>query len=163
MKYSGKVWKFGANVDTDQIIPSQYLVLPDLQEMAKHALEPLKSDFAEKYQAGEIVVAGDNFGCGSSREQAVQVLKELGVKVIIAPSFARIFFRNSINLGVLVLEIKDADHFRQDDKIEVDLASSLVRNLTQGREYKIPPLSEFLREILSCGGLVEYLKAKGRV
>ena len=117
MIFTGKSFTFGDNVDTDQILPSQYLVLPTIKEMSKHAMEPLSPDFTQKYRSGDIIIAGHNFGCGSSREQAPAVLKELGVQVIIAKDFARIFFRNCINIGILLIELKETDELQAGEVI----------------------------------------------
>lgn len=154
MIFKGKVFKFENNVDTDQILPSQYLVLPSIKEMSKHAMEPLAPDFYEKYQAGDIIVAGRNFGCGSSREQAPAVLKELGVRVIIAEDFARIFFRNCINIGILLIELSETDKFKPGDRLEVDTDKSVIYHRNQ--EYPFTPLSDFLKNIINKGGLVNY-------
>jgi 3-isopropylmalate/(R)-2-methylmalate dehydratase small subunit len=155
-----KVWKFGDNVDTDQIIPSQYLVLPSMKEMAQHTLEPLAPQFAQQYKAGELLVGGHNFGCGSSREQAPTVLKELGVKVIIAQSFARIFFRNCINLGVLLIELPKANELEQGHEVKIDYTHAKIINKTTKKEYEMVPMSDFFKKIVNSGGLVDYLKNK---
>ncbi len=155
MIIEGKIWKFGNDIDTDQIIPTQYLTLPTLSEMAKYAMEPQDPEFAGNFKMGDIIVGGKNFGCGSSREQAPAVLKELGVKVIIAESFARIFFRNCINLGILLIEIKDTSSFKQGDTASINTEKSLVEY--NGSSFGIVPLSDFLKEIISKGGLANYI------
>ena len=123
-----KVWKFNHNVDTDQIIPSQYLLLPTIEEMKAYTFEPLIKDFAKQVQPGDVIIAGENFGCGSSREQAPRVLKELGVRAVIAGSFARIFFRNAINIGLPAIICKEAyDRVKQDDVVELDMSEGLLK------------------------------------
>jgi 3-isopropylmalate/(R)-2-methylmalate dehydratase small subunit len=158
MKIEEKIWKFGDNIDTDQIIPTQYLTLASLKEMAKFTMEPTRKEFAQEYKAGNIVVGGKNFGCGSSREQAPSVLKELGVKIVIAESFARIFFRNSINLGILLIELESTKDFQDKDIVIIDIDNSEVINKTKNKTFKIIPISDFLKEIIQKGGLVNYLK-----
>lgn len=151
-----KVWKFGNNVDTDQIIPSQYLLLPTIDEMKTHAFEPLVSSFAEVVKEGDVIVAGENFGCGSSREQAPRVLKELGIKAVIAGSFARIFFRNAINIGLPVIICKTAyEVIDQDDLIELNLVEGLIK--TDAGNLDCTRLPEYMQSILSQGGLLELL------
>ncbi|MCJ7773778.1 MAG: 3-isopropylmalate dehydratase small subunit [Desulfobacterales bacterium] len=158
MIFKGKSFTFGDNVDTDQILPSQYLVLPTIKEMSKHAMEPLSPDFSQKYRSGDIIVAGHNFGCGSSREQAPAVLKELGVQVIIAKDFARIFFRNCINIGILLIELSDTDNFKTGDTIIVDTDQSIISH--NNKEYTFIPLTDFLKNIINKGGLVNYFVKK---
>lgn len=157
MKYSGNAWKFGNDIDTDQIIPSQYLVKETIKEMSRFAMEPQNPNFANEFQEGDIILGGKNFGCGSSREQAPAVLKELGCRVIIAKSFARIFFRNCINLGLLLIEL-DTKDFGDGDEIEVDTDKSVVMNKTKHKQYDFVPMSDFLKEIVDKGGLVNYIK-----
>ncbi|MDR0767826.1 MAG: 3-isopropylmalate dehydratase small subunit [Methanosarcinales archaeon] len=158
-KFKGKVWKFGDNIDTDVIIPGKYLRTTDMQVFADHAMEGIDPDFSKNVQKGDIIVAGDNFGCGSSREQAPLALKYAGVSCIIAKYFARIFFRNAINVGLLIIE---ADVEAEDgDIVEVDLESSLIHVSPQGspeniREYPTGKLPDFLLEILNDGGLVAH-------
>lgn len=151
-----KVWKFEHNVDTDQIIPSQYLLLPSIDEMKAYAFEPLIKEFAGQVQAGDVIVAGENFGCGSSREQAPRVLKELGVKAVIAGSFARIFFRNAINIGLPAIICKEAyDAIQQGDVVELDLAEGTIKIGDRTLECtKLPP---YMQKILNEGGLIEFL------
>ncbi|HOA42425.1 MAG TPA: 3-isopropylmalate dehydratase small subunit [Bacillota bacterium] len=151
-----KVWKFNHNVDTDQIIPSQYLLLPTIEEMKAYTFEPLIKDFAKQVQPGDVIIAGENFGCGSSREQAPRVLKELGVRAVIAGSFARIFFRNAINIGLPAIICKEAyDKVKQDDVVELDMSEGLLKigdeTLTCTR------LPEYMQTILNAGGLIEFL------
>jgi len=155
-KISGKVWKFGRNVDTDQIIPAEYLVTGDAEELAKHAFEKVRADFAGKVKAGDIIVADENFGCGSSREHAPRALIGAGVACVIAKSFARIFFRNSINIGLPLVE---CDVQAEDgDDVEVDFQSGIVFNKTKGESYAFKPLPPFLLKLIESGGLVEYVK-----
>lgn len=151
------IWKFDNDIDTDQIIPTQYLTLPSLKDMSSHTLEPQNPHFASNYKAGEIIVGGKNFGCGSSREQAPLVLKELGVKIIIAQSFARIFFRNCINLGILLIEIPDTSNFKTGELIQIDLENANIS--TSSSKYSFVPLSDFLTNILNKNGLVGYLQS----
>ena len=160
MKIVGRCWVFGDNIDTDVILPTQYLLLPDVKSMSKYAFEPLRPNFSREVKKGDIIVAGKNFGCGSSREQAPAVLKELGVAAIVAKSFARIFYRNAINVGLPVL-IVDTDPIESGDELEVDLGSGIVRDLTKGIELKAKPLPDFMLKILKAGGLVEYVKIYG--
>ncbi len=152
----GRVWRFGANVDTDQIIPAEYLVTADPKELAKHAFEKVKPEFAQRVRAGDIIVADENFGCGSSREHAPRALMGAGIGVVIAKSFARIFFRNSINIGLPLIEASvDAG---EGDELEVDFSEGIIRNLSTGKEYSFKPLPEFLLNLLESGGLVEYTR-----
>ena len=158
----GKVWKFGDNVDTDQIIPARYLNTSDPYELAKHVMEDSEHpDFAQKHQEGDIIVAGRNFGSGSSREHAPIAIKYSGVPVVIAKSFARIFFRNAINIGLPIVEAPEAvDEINQGDEVEVDLEKGIIKNLTTGKEYTATKFPEELQAILRAGGLMEYAKEK---
>jgi 3-isopropylmalate/(R)-2-methylmalate dehydratase small subunit len=152
----GRVWKFPSNVDTDQIIPAEYLTTGDPLELAKHSFEKVRPEFAGKVRGGDIVVADENFGCGSSREHAPRALMGNGVSLVIAKSFARIFFRNSINIGFPLVE---ADVEASDgDMVEVDFNAGKITNTTTGREFSFEPLPEFLLNLLDSGGLVEYTK-----
>lgn len=154
----GKVWKFLENVDTDQIIPAEYLVTGDPMELAKHSFEKVLPEFVRKVKEGDIIVATDNFGCGSSREHAPLALIGNGISVVIARSFARIFFRNSINIGLPLVE---ADVEADDgDEVEVDFGKGIVRNITKDTEVTFKPLPEFLLNLLDSGGLVEYTKTE---
>jgi len=156
----GKVFKCSDNIDTDVIIPAKYLNRSDEEYLGQHCLEPLWEDGKiRKVAAGDIIVAGKNFGCGSSREHAPVSIKAAGVKCVVAVSFARIFFRNAINIGLPVVELKEADKlFNLDDEIEVDVVSGVVRNLSSGKEYKVNPFPEFLQKIISSNGLVEFVR-----
>jgi 3-isopropylmalate/(R)-2-methylmalate dehydratase small subunit len=149
-----KAWKFGNDIDTDAIIPGRFLTINDPKELAKHAFEGVRPDF--RPSPGDVVVAGENFGCGSSREHAPLALKGAGIKCVIAKSFARIFFRNSINIGLPMLECKDADRIADGDILEVE--GDKIRNLTRDETYQTVPLPEFLEEIVESGGLVEYAR-----
>ncbi len=150
-----KAWKFGDDVDTDAIIPGRFLIINDPKELAKHAFEGVRPDF--RPSPGDVVVAGENFGCGSSREHAPLALKGAGIKCVIAKSFARIFFRNSINIGLPMLECKDADRIADGDILEVE--GDTIKNLTKDEAYQTVPLPEFLEDIVDKGGLIEYARA----
>ena len=152
----GRVWKFGDNVDTDQIIPAEYLVTADPKELAKHAFEKVKPEFAKEVKEGDIIVAGENFGCGSSREHAPRALIGAGISCVIAKSFARIFFRNSINIGLPLIECEVKAE--EGDILEVDFEKGLIKNLNTGKEFKFKALPEFLLNLLNSGGLVAYTK-----
>ncbi|SNQ59094.1 homoaconitase small subunit [Candidatus Methanoperedens nitratireducens] len=155
-RISGRVWKFGDNIDTDVIIPGKYLRTTDMSVFASHVMEGTDPQFSKKVQKGDIIVAGKNFGCGSSREQAPLALKHAGVACIVAESFARIFFRNAINVGLPIIEAKvDCE---EGDIIEIDLGKGFVKNKDQS--YQGTRLPDFLREILVDGGLVEHRKKK---
>lgn len=154
----GRVWKFGANVDTDQIIPAEYLVTGDARELAKHVFEKARPGFAEKARKGDILVAEENFGCGSSREHAPRALIGAGIACVVAKSFARIFFRNAINIGLPVVE---CDVSAQDgDEIEIDFEKGVINNLTTNKRYVFKPLPGFLLNLLNSGGLVDYTKKR---
>lgn len=152
----GKVFKFQKDVDTDQIIASQYLLFPTIDEMKVHTFESLNGDFASKVAAGDFVVADENFGCGSSREQAPAVLKELGVKAVVAKSFARIFFRNAINIGLPVIVCKDTDAFTDGDEMDIDMEKGQV--ICGGKVYTCTKLPAKMQEILNQGGLIASLE-----
>ncbi|MGB9766895.1 MAG: 3-isopropylmalate dehydratase small subunit [Sulfurihydrogenibium sp.] len=157
----GRVWKFKDDVDTDQIIPARYLVTTDPKELAKHVMEDADSTFPSKVKEGDIIVAGKNFGCGSSREHAPLAIKGAGVSAVVAESFARIFFRNAINLGLLIIESPDAAREAEEgDELEIDINQGIIRNLTKGKEYKVKPLPENLQAILKAGGLMDYAKER---
>ncbi len=153
---SGAIFKFHNDLDTDQIIGSQYLLLPDLEEMKVHTFESLDPDFPQKVKTGDYVVGGENFGCGSSREQAPGVLKALGVEAVIAKSFARIFFRNAINIGLPVIVCKELpDEVSTGDVMELSLSEGIVR--ANGKEYSCTKLPEYMQNILNQGGLIASL------
>lgn len=160
----GRVWKFGDDINTDLIIAGKYkLSITDIGELSKHAMEALIPGFAEKVSRGDIIVAGKNFGCGSSREQAPLVLKHLGIGAVIAESFARIFYRNAINIGLPVLECKEVHKISGGDILEVDLAGGSIKNITKGEIYNVKPIPSSLLEILAEGGLVSYVKKHGKL
>ncbi len=154
----GKAWKFGNDIDTDVIIQGKYLVINEADELAKHVFENIRPEFAREVKKGDFVVAGENFGCGSSREHAPLALKATGIEAVIAKSYARIFFRNAINIGLRVLECKQTDRIDEGDEIEVDYERNVVINRSKGEEYPINPIPEFLNQIIECGGLVEFGK-----
>ncbi len=157
----GKAHKFGAHVDTDQIIPAAFLVTTDPEELGSHCMEGVDPSFARAVEPGDVIVADVNFGCGSSREHAPISIRGAGVSCIIAKSFARIFFRNSINIGLPLLESPEAvDGIRAGDDVSVDLASGTIRNLTTEQVFKARPYEPFMMELIQAGGLVEYTKRK---
>ena len=157
----GKTWKFGDDISTDHIAPGRLFHLrTNLPELAKHVLEDADAEFASKMTPGDFVVAGNNFGLGSSREHAPQVLKISGVNAVLAKSFARIFFRNAINIGLLAIEC-DTDKINQGDELELDLPAGIVRNKTQGTEIEITPLPEVMIKILNDGGLAKHIEKHG--
>jgi 3-isopropylmalate/(R)-2-methylmalate dehydratase small subunit len=156
-----RAWVLGDNVSTDDIIPGRYLVKRGARELGKHALENLLPDFPSRVKRGDVLIAGRNFGCGSSREQAPLALKGVGVGAVIAESFARIFFRNAVNQGLPVMICRGVRaSFSTGEEVEYDLGKGVVRNLTRGLELKAEPLPEFMLSILRAGGLIPYLKAK---
>lgn len=159
----GRVWKFGDNINTDLIISGKYKFKTlNLDELSKHAMEALDPQFSQKVRTGDLIVAGWNFGCGSSREQAPLVLKHLGLSCVIAKSFARIFYRNCINIGLPVLECPEAyDRTDDGDEMEIDLSNGLVKNLTKNLIFKTRPIPPFLLQILQDGGLIEHYKKRG--
>jgi 3-isopropylmalate/(R)-2-methylmalate dehydratase small subunit len=160
----GKVWKLGDDVNTDLIIPGKYkLNITSIDELSRHAMEGVDPHFVDKFRKGDLIVAGKNFGCGSSREQAPLVLKHIGAGAIIARSFARIFYRNSINVGLPVVECKDVDNISNQDLLRVDLEAGVIRNLTREDTYQIKSFPTELWQILSEGGLVRYVKKHGRL
>ena len=161
MIIKGKAIKYGDDVNTDIIIPGRYLHLTKPVELASHAMEDLDPDFFKKFNRGDIIVAGKNFGCGSSREQAAMCLKYAGVGAIIAKSFARIFYRNAINQGLLVIESSEAvDITENRDELEVNFNKGLIRNKTKNLQFRTQFISEFIKEIIAVGGLVHWLQSK---
>jgi len=157
----GRAWKFGDNISTDHITPGRYFHLrSNIEELAKHVMEDADPDFMKKFKPGDFTVAGKNFGMGSSREHAPLALKVAGVSAVLAKSFARIFYRNAINVGLPVL-IVDTDKIESGDELEVDLSKGIVRDLTKGFELKAKPLPDFMLKILNAGGLVEFVKRHG--
>ena len=160
MLFEGKVIKYGDNVDTDVIIPARYLNTIDKKELASHCMEDLDATFTSRVQDGDIMVAGYNFGCGSSREHAPIAIKESGIALVIAKSFARIFYRNSINIGLPIIECPEAvDAISEGDKLKADMDAGVIYNLTPGEEYKAEPFPAFIQEIITTGGLIESIKA----
>lgn len=160
MLFEGKVIKYGDNVDTDVIIPARYLNTIDKKELASHCMEDLDATFTSRVQDGDIMVAGYNFGCGSSREHAPIAIKESGIALVIAKSFARIFYRNSINIGLPIIECPEAvDAISEGDKLKADMDAGVICNLTTGEEYKAEPFPAFIQEIITTGGLIESIKA----
>lgn len=163
MNVKGRVFKYDDNVDTDVIIPARYLNSADPDHLKAHCMEDIDPSFAGKVRPGDMIVAGKNFGCGSSREHAPIAIKASGVSLVIAADFARIFYRNSINVGLPILECPEAyDKISADDEIEVDFESGTIYNITKGEQYKAKPFPEFIRKIIDCGGLVGYTKNKSR-
>lgn len=156
---TGRVWKFGDNIDTDVIIPGQYLKFSG-DELLAHVMEGVDPEFAAKVRPGDLLVAGKNFGCGSSRETAPGVLKNAGVAAVIAPFFARIFYRNAINLGLPVLECADADRIAEGDVLELHFEQGVIVNATRGESYSFRPFPDNVMQILASGGLVKYLEAR---
>lgn len=160
MKAEGKVFKFGSNVDTDVIIPARYLNVPDPAELAKHCMEDIDKEFVDKVSEGDIIVADKNFGCGSSREHAPIAIKAAGVSCVIADTFARIFYRNAINIGLPIIECPEAAKEIEDgDKVEVDFDSGMIYNRTKGTEYQGQAFPEFMQKIISNGGLINYINS----
>jgi len=158
----GRAWKLGDDISTDHIAPGRYFHLRnDLEKLAEHLLEDVIEGFAQKINKGDVIVAGKNFGLGSSREHAARIIKIAGISCVIAKSFARIFYRNAINVGLPLVELKETDEINQGDELEVDLERGVVRNLTTGREYRFTPMPKFLLEILKEDGIVNYLKKHG--
>jgi len=159
MEYKGKVWRYGDNIDTDVIIPARYLNSFDPKELASHCMVDIDETFAKNVKAGDIIVGGQNFGCGSSREHAPIAIKASGVPVVIAASFARIFYRNAINVGLPVLEIgTDVNEIHADDILSIDTAAGTIRDETTGKVFHAPPLPGFIQDIAAAGGLVNYVK-----
>ena len=157
----GKVHKYGANVDTDAIIPARYLNVSEPAELAKHCMEDIDADFVSKVQPGDIIMATTNLGCGSSREHAPLAIKAAGVYCVIAKSFARIFFRNAINIGLPLLECGEAvDGTEDGDTLEVDINNGRIKNLTRGGEFNAKPYPDFMAKLIAAGGLIEYTKKR---
>ena len=157
----GKVFKYGANVDTDAIIPARYLNMSEPEELAAHCMEDIDAEFLHRVQPGDIIMGTTNFGCGSSREHAPLAIKASGISCVIASSFARIFFRNAINIGLPLLESEAAVAGTEaGDQLEVDLASGKIKNLTRGTEFTAKPYPEFMSELIAAGGLIEHTKKR---
>jgi 3-isopropylmalate/(R)-2-methylmalate dehydratase small subunit len=161
MKLKGKVFKYGADVNTDVIIPARYLNVSDPDELARHCMEDIDADFLKKVRPGDIIMATTNFGCGSSREHAPLAIKTAGVSCVIAASFARIFFRNSINIGLPLLECPEAvAGTAAGDTLEVDLEKGKIKNITSGKTFTARPYPPFMSALISAGGLIEYTKKR---
>jgi 3-isopropylmalate/(R)-2-methylmalate dehydratase small subunit len=161
MLIKGRVWKFGDNIDTDAIIPARYLNTSDPKELAKHVMEDADKDFPNKVKEGDIIVAGRNFGCGSSREHAPIAIKAAGVQVVIAKSFARIFYRNSFNIGLPIFESDEAsEKIKEGDVIEIDADKGIIKNLTRQETYSSRPIPQFMQELIAAGGLIEWTKKR---
>ena len=157
MIIEGKVWTFGDNIDTDVIIPARYLNTTDPQELAAHCLEDANPEFSKKVKKGDIIVAGNNFGCGSSREHAPIAIKAVGISCVIASSFARIFYRNSINIGLSILEFSDGiNKIKNSDELNIDTDKGIIKDLTTGENFKARPFPDFIKEIINAGGLLNY-------
>ena len=156
----GKVFKFGDDIDTDIIVPATYLSTFDPKELAKHCMEYTDPDFYRQVKEGDIIVAGKNFGCGSSREHAPIAIKGCGVSIVIAKSFARIFYRNALNIGLYILECPEAaDAISQGDDVKVDVDTGVITDVTTGKTFKAAPFPKFIQNIIECGGLVNAIKA----
>jgi 3-isopropylmalate/(R)-2-methylmalate dehydratase small subunit len=161
LKLRGKVHKYGSDVNTDVIIPARYLNVYDPAELAQHCMEDLDPEFLQKVKPGDIIVAGSNFGCGSSREHAPLAIKAAGISCVIAESFARIFYRNALNTGLPILECDEAaDKTQAGDILEVELSTGEIRNITRGLTFKAKPYPDFMLELIKAGGLIEYTKRK---
>jgi len=155
---TGKVWNFGAHIDTDIIIAARYLNSSDPEHLAKYIMEDVDPDFTTKMQKGDIIVAGENFGCGSSREHAPIALKAAGIAAVIAPSFARIFYRNAFNMGLPIFELPESLEIKEGEKVSIDLDNGKITNLTTNKEYKFKAIPEFMQELIATGGLINYAK-----
>ncbi|MDI6801194.1 MAG: 3-isopropylmalate dehydratase small subunit [Thermodesulfovibrionales bacterium] len=161
MLLKGKVWRFGDDIDTDAIIPARYLNTSDPKELARHVMEDADKDFPNKIQAGDIIVAGKNFGCGSSREHAPIAIKAAGIQAVIAKSFARIFYRNSFNIGLPIFESPDAsERIKEGDIIEIDADKGVIKNLSAEEQYDAKPIPSFMQELIIAGGLIKWTKKK---
>ena len=161
MKAQGTAYKYGDNVDTDVIIPARYLAIQDRTELASHAMEDIDTEFVKKIKKGDLVVGGKNFGCGSSREHAPIVLKESGISCVIAETFARIFYRNAINIGLPIIECEAAaKEIADKDEVMVDFDSGKITDLTTGKEFRGQPFPEFMQKIIAAEGLINYINNK---
>lgn len=159
MKATGRVFKYGDNVDTDVIIPARYLNTSDPKELAAHCMEDIDLDFSKEVQEGDIIVANKNFGCGSSREHAPIAIKESGISCVIASTFARIFYRNAINIGLAILECEQAvKNIEAGDKLEVNFDTGVIKNITKNEEYQGEAFPEFMQKIINSNGLIGYIK-----
>ena len=159
MIYKGRAWKFGTNFDTDAVIPARYLNTTDPAEMASHLMEDVDPQFREKIQPGDIIVAEDNFGCGSSREHAPLAIKAAGLSCVVAKSFARIFYRNAFNMGLPIFESAEAvDGIQTGNELEVDSESGDIKNISTGQTFKAQPIPPFMQQLIEAGGLMKYIK-----
>jgi 3-isopropylmalate/(R)-2-methylmalate dehydratase small subunit len=158
MIIKGRIHKFGNNINTDDIIAAKYLVSTDEKELGRHCMENIAGDFASIVNKGDIIVAGKNFGCGSSREHAPRALKGCGIAAVVARSFAGIFFRNAINVGLPFLQLDDVDKIKDGDLLEIDLTGGIIKNLSTSQAYKTEPFPKFLEKIIKKGGLMNYIK-----
>lgn len=156
----GKAWKFGDNIDTDLIIAARYLNTSDEKVLASHLMEDARADFVSLISKGDIIVAGENFGCGSSREHAPVAIKAARIAAVIAKSYARIFYRNAFNTGLPILEIKETDSICEGDVLEIDLQGGVIKNITQNTQYHFTPIPPFMLELLEAGGLIPYAKSQ---
>jgi len=163
MKFRGRVWKYGSDIDTDRIIPARYLNTSDPKELASHCMEDEDANFSSNVKKGDIILAAKNFGCGSSREHAPIAIKASGVSCVIAESFARIFFRNSFNMGLPILESAEAHRAsKKGDILEVDMDKGIIRNITQKKDFTASPVPPFMQELLKSGGLLKSIKKNKR-
>ena len=162
MIIKGKVHKFGADINTDDIIAAKYLISTYAKELGLHCMENIAPDFTKQVKEGDIIVAGKNFGCGSSREHAPLAIKGCGIKAVIAPSFAGIFFRNAINIGLPFLELGNTDDINDGDELEIDLSLGTIKNLTKNKIYQTRPFPKFLQGIVEVGGLIKYVTKRGK-
>ena len=161
MLIKGKTWRFGDDIDTDAIIPARYLNTSDPAELARHIMEDADKDFPAKVKAGDVIVAGKNFGCGSSREHAPIAIKAAGIQAVVAKSFARIFYRNAFNIGLPIFESEAASEaIGEGQEIEIDADKGIIKNLATGEEYRANPIPPFMQELIAAGGLVEWTKRK---
>ena len=159
-KITGKVWNFGANIDTDVIIAARYLNSSDPEHLAKYVMEDADPEFPKKLQRGDVIVAGENFGCGSSREHAPIALKAAGVAAVVAPSFARIFYRNALNMGLPIFELPESLEIKEGEEISIDLDNGKITNNTTNKTYDFIAIPPFMQELIAAGGLINYAKAE---
>jgi len=155
---NGKVWRFGKDIDTDLIIAARYLNTSVPEELAPHVMEDADPDFVKKMSVGDVIVAGENFGCGSSREHAPIALKAAGVAAIIAPTFARIFYRNSFNMGLPIFELEESAEIAEGDEVSIDMDAGTITNKTQNKTYNFTPIPAFMQELIDAGGLMNFAK-----
>jgi 3-isopropylmalate/(R)-2-methylmalate dehydratase small subunit len=161
MLIRGRVWRFGNDIDTDVIIPARYLNTSDPKELSKHLMEDIDTGFTNKIKAGDIIIAGKNFGCGSSREHAPIAIKAAGIQAVIAKSFARIFYRNAFNIGLPIFESAEAsENIKEGSEIEINADKGFIRNLSTQEEYKANPIPPFMQELINAGGLIEWTKQR---